>query len=210
MLITLTNVGKRYNREWIFRHLSLQLQSGRQYAIIGANGTGKSTLLQVIAGATTCSEGQIAFENPAGTTITDAYQYRHLAIAAPYMELIEEMTAAELLDFHGRLKSLAATPLQILQAVQLQQALHKQIRYYSSGMKQRLKLALAFFSDAPLLILDEPTSNLDSDGIAVYQQLLQAHTQNRLVLIGSNEPAEYRQAHQIIPIEDYKPVFEQQ
>src|SRR5436309_1504918 len=114
MHITLTNTGKRYNREWIFRHIDHEFIPGRSYAITGPNGSGKSTLLQVIAGAILHSEGTIKY-NDTGYKIPDKkpqYQessiqplsvtnaYQHISIAAPYLELIEEMTAKEFLTFH--------------------------------------------------------------------------------------------------------------
>jgi ABC-type multidrug transport system ATPase subunit len=202
MKISLQDVGKRYNREWIFRHFSFEFSPTGSYAITGANGSGKSTLLQVIAGATMHSEGKLVYEKSDGSITTEPYPY--LSVAAPYLELIEEMTATELLQFHGGFKKFTATIDEILHAVKLEKAAQKQIRYFSSGMKQRLKLAQAFFSQSQVLFLDEPTTNLDSEGTALYQNLVQDHLGNRLLIVSSNVPEEYSFCEEVISIEAYK------
>lgn len=202
MKISLQNAGKRFNRDWIFRSCSLDFLPGKRYAITGPNGSGKSTLLQVIAGATTHSEGNIIYTNNDGKNITEPYL--HTAIAAPYLELIEEMTATEMLQFHSAFKPLSLPVPQMLSAVQLEKSAAKQIRYFSSGMKQRLKLAQAFFSDVPVLLLDEPTTNLDADGIALYRGLIQQQPGEKLIIISSNVPAEYDFCDETIRVEEYK------
>ena len=203
MTISLQNTGKRFNREWIFRNFSYQFNLGNAYAITGANGAGKSTLLQVLAGATLHNEGSIS-ASMNGTVIAAEKLFNYIAISAPYLELIEEMTASEFLDFHSNFKSLTQTPANILATVDLSNAANKQIRYYSSGMKQRLKLAQAFFTNAPVLLLDEPTTNLDAAGIAIYLQLVQQLTKNRLVIVSSNNVEEYRFCNETIALADYK------
>ena len=199
MQITLTNTGKRFNREWIFRHLNYEFVAGKNYAITGPNGSGKSTLLQVIAGSLTHNEGNIQYSQ---YQVDD--QYKNISIAAPYLELIEEMTANEFLSFHNSFKPLAVSNTEALAKVDLQNAANKQIRYYSSGMKQRLKLAQAFFSSTPILLLDEPTTNLDAEGIALYHQLLNNYTKDKLVIISSNDKQEYDFCEELIMMEKYK------
>lgn len=195
------DLGKRYNREWIFRHFNYQFQSGKTYAITGANGAGKSTLLQVIAGATLHSEGKIIYTN---NEIVQENIYRDMAIAAPYLELIEEMTTLEFLQFHRQFKPLTLSSEAVLEAVNLSSARDKQIRYFSSGMKQRLKLGQAFFSDTSVLMLDEPTTNLDAAGTEMYLSLLDAHSARKLVIISSNDSREYACCDAIINMADYK------
>lgn len=199
MQITLTNTGKRYNREWIFRHLDFIFEQGRNYAITGPNGSGKSTLLQVIAGAVLHNEGDVDYAG-----VTDIHQYEFISIAAPYLELIEEMTAKEMLGFHARFKPLALPVTEILQEVGLEKAMNKQLRNFSSGMKQRLKLAQAFFSVTPVLLLDEPTTNLDTDGIALYHRLINNHAKDKLLIISSNDEQEYGFCEEVIEIGKYK------
>jgi len=111
-----------------------------------------------------------------------------------------------MLDFHARFKPLINTVSieEILKTVGLQTAVNKQIRYYSSGMKQRLKLAQAFFSNTPILLLDEPTTNLDADGTALYHHLISNYTKGKLVIISSNDKQEYEFCEEVIRIGDYK------
>jgi ABC-type multidrug transport system ATPase subunit len=203
MQITLTNTGKRYNREWIFRHFDYEFLPTKKYAITGSNGSGKSTLLHVIAGALTHNEGTVEMKFN-GKPLPEEKCFKHISIAAPYLELVEEMTANEFLSFHGQFKPLAASIEEILLTVSLQKAADKQIRYYSSGMKQRLKLAQAFFCTSPVLLLDEPTTNLDADGIALYQQLIADQTREKLVIISSNDQQEYSFCEEVVAIGKYK------
>ena len=203
MQITLNNVGKRFNRDWIFRHFDYTFLGDKKYAITGSNGSGKSTLLQVIAGSISHNEGKVDFTIQQ-LKIEEEQHFKHISIAAPYLELIEEMTAREFLSFHKQFKLLTLPDKEILEIVGLQKAFNKQIRYYSSGMKQRLKLAQAFFCNAPILLLDEPTTNLDAEGIALYQNLIDNYTAKKLVIISSNDLQEYKFCDAVIAIGDYK------
>ncbi len=190
MQIELENIGKKYNRDWIFRNFNYSFLQDNSYAITGSNGSGKSTLLQIISGFIIPTEGVVKVNNIISTTDNFGTQ---TSICAPYLELIEEMTAVEFFNFHLRFKPLInnlSIP-QILEIVQLTKAANKQIRYYSSGMKQRLKLAQAFFSQSSILLLDEPCSNLDKDGINLYHTLIKEFTNNRLIIICSNDEMEY-------------------
>jgi ABC-2 type transport system ATP-binding protein len=210
MKITLIDAAKRFNRDWIFRHLSYEFSSEHHYAITGPNGSGKSTLLQAIAGAIGISDGSIRYEL-AGAVIPPDQVYRLLSLAAPYLELIEEMTATELLTFHHSFKpflpALSIPALSIpamLEAVGLASAAQKQIRFFSSGMKQRIKLAQALFSDTPVVLLDEPCTNLDADGIALYRRLIRQYGVGRLVIVSSNDSQEFDFCDKMINITEYK------
>jgi ABC-type multidrug transport system ATPase subunit len=192
MRISLTDAGKRFNREWIFRHTDLNFESGKKYAITGPNGSGKSTLLQVIGGILMPSEGKISYVAGPGPVETEQV-FGHVAFCAPYLELIEEMTGEEFLRFHSGFKPFTpgSSVNTILAETGLEKAGRKQIRNYSSGMKQRLKLAQAIFSDTPVLLLDEPCTNLDKAGISTYRRLVEENTDGRLVVISSNDEAEF-------------------
>ncbi len=210
IIIQLTDSGKRFNRDWIFRKLSFSFASGKAYAITGPNGSGKSTLLQSIGGSIQLSEGRMGYQ------ITNAQNecidlnpddaYRYLSMAAPYVELIEEMTAKEFLHFHSRFKSLLKEVSidEILTIIGLEKAANKQIRYYSSGMKQRLKLAQAIFSDVPVLLLDEPCTNLDNSGYALYHQLIDTYCKEKLIIVGSNDEKEMDFCSEKLLISDFK------
>jgi ABC-type multidrug transport system ATPase subunit len=202
--IYLQQIGKRFNRDWIFRGVDLVFDSGNRYALTGSNGSGKSTLLQLIGGMIQHSEGSIEYFNESYGSIPLELIHQDVSMAAPYLELVEEMTAMEFLDFHQSFKKLSRSKLEILNAVQLENAAHKQIRYYSSGMKQRLKLAQAIFSEGSILLLDEPTTNLDQSGIDLYEHLLNNQVRDRILIISSNEPREYKHCNHVISVEQYK------
>lgn len=200
MSIQLEKIGKKFNKDWIFRNVNTTFQFNETYAIIGSNGSGKSTLLQIILGFIEPTEGNIKLEM-IDTSITSNH-FSTFSIAAPYVELIEEMTALEFLNFHLRFKKIINNYSceDVLNKVQLGKAMNKQIRFFSSGMKQRLKLAQAFFSDTSILLLDEPCSNLDKQGIELYHDLINNYSKNRLVIICSNDEHEYSFCSQILDL----------
>jgi ABC-type multidrug transport system ATPase subunit len=210
MTISLSDAGKRFNREWIFRHLTQTFESGNSYAIVGPNGSGKSTLLQALGGGMMLSEGNInwqsAIRNPQSTSVATENIYKYVSICAPYLEVVEEMTVKEFLEFHHGFKPFlsALTIDAIISLVGLEKAANKQIRYYSSGMKQRVKLAQCIFSDTAIVLLDEPCTNLDTEGIALYHRLISDYCKNRLVIVSSNDQVEYSFCKKVISISDYK------
>lgn len=205
MRISLTDAGKRFNRDWIFRHFTYTFETGNAYAITGPNGSGKSTLLQVLSGGMLINEGngQWAMGN---RQCQNEDIYKYVSICAPYLEVVEEMTAKEFIHFHKEFKPLLSdlTATAILDAVGLKHAGDKQIRNYSSGMKQRIKLAQCIFSDTPILLLDEPCTNLDADGIEMYHQLIDQFAKDRLVVVSSNDEVEYGFCKEKISITSYK------
>jgi ABC-type multidrug transport system ATPase subunit len=206
MTISLSDAGKRFNRDWIFRHFTYTFESGQCYAIIGPNGSGKSTLLQTIGGSMLLSEGKIQCSSSVDIKLSDETLYKQISFCAPYLEVIEEMTLIEFLDFHHGFKPfLKGASLQsIISALDLENATHKQIRNFSSGMKQRVKLGQCIFSDTPVVLLDEPCTNLDAPGIQLYHQLIQNYCGDRLVVVSSNDEVEYNFCSTRINILDYK------
>jgi len=204
MKIALNNIGRRFNKEWIFRNLSTEFSSGNRYAILGPNGSGKSTLLSVLTGSLTPSEGQISFSADRDIPVEDIYQ--KISLAAPYLELVETFTLKEIIDFHFKFKNFAPGLDQqsLIAVLGLEKSANKEIKYFSSGMKQRTKLALACCSDTPILFLDEPTSNLDTQGVDWYRNLIETFTLGRLTIIGSNQIHEYDFCDKEIQIADYK------
>lgn len=205
MEIRLQNLGRRFNREWIFKGINYTFEKDKKYAILGINGSGKSTLLQVISGALTPSDGNLIYT--LSNKIIDAENYhQHLTLAAPYLELIEEFTLTEAIDFHFKFKTTAKNldNSAIISLLGMQKNKHKAIKYFSSGMKQRVKLALGFCADTPILLLDEPTANLDTQGIQWYFDMVKQFTANRITIICSNQVIEYGFCDAQINIADYK------
>ena len=204
--IDATGLGKRFRRDWIFRHLTRRFRPGSATAVLGSNGAGKSTLLNTLSGQLLPTEGTLAY-TLAGRPVAVDDLPQHLAYAAPYLELLEELTLAELLRFHTRFKPLrpGVSADRLLDILYLAPARQQLIREFSSGMKQRLKLGLALYAAAPLLLLDEPTTNLDATGAAWFQEHLAATRAGRTVLVSSNVPAEYAFCDEELRVPDFQP-----
>jgi ABC-type multidrug transport system ATPase subunit len=205
LAITLSDLSKRFNREWIFNKLNYQFTTGNTYAITGPNGSGKSTLLQVVWGQVPQSSGTIRYQK--GTReVPIEESYRYLSIATPYMDLIEEFTLSEMLNFHFTLKKIrkGITIDDLMKIMYLQNAAEKQLINFSSGMKQRLKLALAFYTEADVYFLDEPGTNLDNRAFDWYRKELAQLPEKSIVFIASNNHDEYPENAQTLNILDFK------
>jgi ABC-type multidrug transport system ATPase subunit len=206
MKIQLKNIGKRYNYEWIFRKIDYEFSSENNYVILGANGSGKSTLLQTIAGNIISSEGEIIYTIN-DVNVEEENIFQHISFASPYLELFEEFTLKETIAFQKNFKPYInnLTLEEIIAITELEKAKDKQLKYFSSGMKQKVKLALAVLADSPFLLLDEPTSNLDKNAITWYQNLINTYSANKLIIVCSNQiEYEYPFCNKEIKIEGYK------
>jgi ABC-type multidrug transport system ATPase subunit len=199
------DLGKRYNKEWIFRRLTFQFKGGQIYAITGPNGSGKSTLLQILWGQSPPSAGTLTYRFK-DKTISPEDLYKHVAIATPYMDLIEELTLLEQVRFHQKMRPFrdGLTAEQLIDVMELAHASNKLLTNFSSGMKQRVKLALAFYTDAQILFLDEPGTNLDKKAFDWYLRQMDRVSAGTLTFIASNNPEEYIASHATINIMDYK------
>jgi ABC-type multidrug transport system ATPase subunit len=205
VVIATKGLAKRFNREWIFKDLTYEFRSGNTYAITGSNGAGKSTLLQVVSGFIPPTAGSITYyPGKRLTSVEDIFQ--NIAVAAPYMELIDEFTLTEQINFHFRLKKSRhdLSTDQLISLMYLENAKNKYISNFSSGMKQRVKLALAFYTDAEIVLLDEPGTNLDSKAFAWYKTELMKLPKNCLTLIASNNPLEYGDGAVLLAIDKYR------
>ncbi|MBC3787669.1 ABC transporter ATP-binding protein [Spirosoma utsteinense] len=205
MKIVAEQIGKKYRKEWIFRRIDLTLNAGSSYTFVGPNGSGKSTLLQLLAGSLPATEGTLTY-SVNGQALDPENWFRQVSIAAPYLELVEELTLDELLTFHQTFKPFkpGLTLGKIAEQLLLSHARHKEIKFFSSGMKQRVKLGLAFFSDSPVVILDEPTANLDRQGALWYHEQVRQLSAEQLLLIGSNQPEEYDFCENVIDVTAWK------
>ena len=205
MHIKLHNVSKRYNRHWIFRQLSFNFSGPGFYAITGANGTGKSTLLLLLANIIEPTKGQVHYNNN-DSSLPAENVYSAVSFSAPAMELPEELTLDEFLRFHFAHKPLqpAANLNAMIEQCGLTQARNKPISTYSSGMKQRVKLMQAFAAHTPFLLLDEPTSNLDVSGAQLFHAWMKQYAGGRLCVIASNDEQEIADIDSRINIMDFK------
>lgn len=206
--IDLKNAGKRYNSEWIFKNLTTTFGSGSATVILGGNGSGKSTALRSIFGYAPLSKGEILYLRNK-KIIKQSEVYKHFSICAPYLELYEELTLDELAKFHFSLKpALDGFPVSnFSEFIDLKRAADKPVKYFSSGMKQRVRLGLALMSDVEAIFLDEPTSNLDRKAIEWYRDTVIEFRKDRILLVASNQQKdEYFFCEEKIEIEKFKPI----
>lgn len=205
MKISLNQVSKKFQSHWIFKEVSLTFESPMRYAILGANGSGKSTLLRIIGNIQAPSRGQVVFSEQE-QNIEPIKIYPSISFCAPGMDIVEEMTMKEFLQFHFKFKKIIQqlTIEDIIQLSGIGHAANQLIGDFSSGMKQRVKLIQAIFSDTPILLLDEPCSNLDQEGVNQYKDWMEKYAQNRLVIVASNDAREYYFCSETIEIEKYK------
>jgi len=204
--IQVTNAGKKFGREWIFRKVDLEIKPTEKVVILGLNGSGKSTLLQAITGYLTLNEGSVAYSNNQ-QKIEDDQHYKLISLASPYLELVEDFTLQEQIE-HVHIYKPFLNNLSIAQVVELSGlSAHKNkfIKLFSSGMRQRLKLTLAILADAPILFLDEPTTNLDATVIDWYKQMIATYAIHKTIVVCSNSiKEEYAFCERVITMEDFK------
>ena len=190
MKIVGTDLGKKFEKRWIFRNISVDLEQGEAQAITGSNGSGKSTLLQILANSISPSFGSVEYFANDQLIEMDENSGK-LSYCAPYIELIEELTLKEHLVFHSKFRSPIIAINDMIDRIGYPNAVNQSVREFSSGMKQRLRLALSFFFEADVNFFDEPTSNLDESGVAWYLSEIKKLVGVRSILIASNQRYEY-------------------
>jgi len=205
MEIQLEKVAKKFNKEWIFKNINLSFSPKDTIAVTGPNGSGKSTLLQVVAGSLLQTSGKIHYDHN-GQSIEADHIYKHLSLVAPALSLPEDFTLTEFLFFHFKFKKLKSGHdiNKLSHIFRLEKARNKYIKNFSTGMKQRLKLGIAFYADSPLLLLDEPATNLDVSGIDWYLEEIEKVINEKLIFVCSNRTDEYEFCEKKINILDYK------
>ena len=206
MHISLSKISRKFNYEWIFRDVDFEFEQNNAYAILGSNGSGKSTLLQIISGHLHPSAGTITYShNHIEIPVEDFF--RHVTYSGPYLELIEEFTLEEMLTFHSRFRKFRhqLDVNAVMEITGLIRNRNKPIKYFSSGMKQRVRLAIALLTESEVVLLDEPAANLDRKAVEWYRNLVFENRADRIIIVCSNSQAdEYDFCAQSIVIDDYK------
>lgn len=204
--IELKSISKKFNREWIFKEVNMQLTPGSKTVILGGNGSGKSTLLQIIAGYLIPEKGELIYaSNNQAIKIEDVND--HISFASPYIELTESFTLPELIDHVRHFKPFTSNLVttELVALMELSHALKKPIKHFSSGMKQRVKLGMAILSDTSVLFLDEPLSNLDSNGVSWYKKMIDTYAKEKTIVVCSNAiKDEFGFCEKELNIADYK------
>jgi len=187
MQVKLHDVSKQFQSHSVFKNVRLDLRDGYRGVILGGNGSGKSTLLKVISTALVPSTGTVLYSLNQ-EEIEENARYKHVSFCAPYIDLIEDFTLEEHITFQQKFRPFIAglSSAEIINRLQLGRFKDRSIKNYSSGMRQRVRLALAIMADSELLLLDEPTSNLDPKGKTWYKELLQEFAGKRSIIAGSN------------------------
>lgn len=205
MDIDLKGIGKRFRYDWIFKDINFSFQSGKIYGLQGPNGSGKSTLLKIISAHLSPSAGKINYQSN-GNEIPKDQIYKRVGFTGPYIELIEEFKLSEAIHFHQQFKPLLESwsIADFLELIELQSAAEKEIANFSSGMKQRTKLALTICSQSDLLLIDEPNTNLDAEASIWFQDLLRKYQNERTVIIASNEPKDFELCEEFLNVKDWK------
>jgi ABC-type multidrug transport system ATPase subunit len=182
--IELQNIGKKFGGKFIFRQLNRTFQSGEHVGIVGQNGSGKSTLLQIISGYLSASEGMVIYEGIPSDQI-----WRQVSICSPALGLYEDFTLLEHLRFTHGLKPFESnySLTEIPEILQLEKHGNKELKYFSSGMKQRVKLGTALLSDVSCVFLDEPCAHLDKDAEKWFSEFVMLSKKNKTVIVASND-----------------------
>jgi heme exporter protein A len=190
--VLLRDVTRRFGRRTVFSAVSGEAHAGQSLVISGANGSGKSTLVKIIAGLLGPSGGEVDVRI-GGKELDPVQRRRHIGYVAPDLALYAELTGAENLQFFGRLRGIHLTRddlIALLTRVGLRGRGRDYVGDYSSGMRQRLKYAVALLHNPALLLLDEPTANLDAEGAAIVKSIVDEQKRQGLVLIATNEAHE--------------------
>jgi len=201
---------KYFSHRLIFGNVSISLNEQNSIGIVGKNGSGKSTLIKVIAGIISQSKGEIKLSVDEKVVPKDLH-FKHIGLLSPYLSLYDELTGYENLDFFIKIKSPDKSSSEkeekinfLLEKVGLFKRKKDLYKNYSSGMKQRLKLAFALLNDPALLLLDEPCANLDKEGIDVVYSFAEEQRKRGILIVATNEESDLKLCDTLISIEDYK------
>jgi len=199
------DVGKTFNRKIIFQGLSFELARGGSLAITGRNGSGKSTLIKIIAGVLSPTSGSVSILAN-GKALDEAERKEHLGLVSPYLQLYDEFTALENIEILSRIRGVAGVDhdrvRMLLTLFGLWERRNDWLRVYSSGMKQRLKYVFALVHRPTVLILDEPSANLDADGISAVRHILREQTEQGILIVATNDAAEAKWCDSALHLEN--------
>lgn len=196
--ITCTDIAKKYVKEVLFKDLSYTFTEANKYVLLGANSTGKSTLLKIIGGAIAPTKGEVNYSLP-------KEKDELFSFSSPEMHLLDDFTVRELFELHFQFKTPKISLNEQWDESYLKAFLNKRYSELSSGLKNKVKLALAIFTEAPALLLDEPCTNFDDTNIKWYQAMIAKYCSHQLVIVASNQESEYTFCTEKLNLNQYKP-----
>lgn len=204
--LKLETLTKVFGRRLVFDKLTYGFTAGKVYGISGPNGSGKSTLSKIIAGIINPTSGRVVHTFDSHPVKTDNL-HDHIGFVSPYLLLYDEFTAVENLEHFSRIRGTGydkARSEELLTRFDIFTRRNDYVKTYSSGMKQRLKYVFAFLHKPNLLILDEPTSNLDNNGKQAVYSIIEDEVRGNIIIIASNEDADLAKCDEIIYLDKYK------
>ncbi len=188
--LSIESISKEFNRRIIFENISFSLSQKDSLAITGRNGSGKSTLAKILCGLLTPTKGKISLSMNE-KEIPAADIHRHIGLVSPYITMYDEFSGMENLLVFAHIRNLGSAadgdPERLLRQFGIYERRNDEVRTYSSGMKQRLKYAAAMLHHPEILILDEPTANLDEEGAATVHKLMRVQTGVGILIIATND-----------------------
>jgi ABC-type multidrug transport system ATPase subunit len=195
--IVCTDIAKKFKQEVLFKQFNYTFNSGGSYAITGHNSSGKSTLLKILAGVLSPSKGNVSYS-------LKEVDYERFSFSSPELSLLDDYSVEELFHFHFELRTPLLPISEQIKEAGLKEFTHKRFSELSSGLKNKVKLALSLFTKSPVLLLDEPCTNFDLANTKWYQNTIQKYRKNDLIIIASNNPDEYVFCNEVIHLQDYK------
>jgi ABC-type multidrug transport system ATPase subunit len=200
--VTLDRISKRFGYQTILKEISHDFRPGTITGITGRNGSGKSTLVKIISSYLSPSTGEVTFTEK-GQIIKHNILALQTAFSAPYIKVTQEMNLKELIEFQQNFVPFSddLSYSDFLDIIELPNPRQKEIRFFSSGMQQKVNLATSILRQSQLLILDEPTSYLDQKAKNWFSTLLSRHINNKTVIIASNDKDDFHLVNHICTIE---------
>ena len=205
MHISLHNIAKKYENNVIFKKLSYEFNSPGIYYILGENGSGKSTLVKIIAGIESPIRGKVTYSQNS-TKIPAEHIYKYLGLSAPYIDPPQHLYLKEIVALHRKNKSFidGLSDAEVIDIINIKNSDETIYQKLSSGQKQKIRLCLSVLSDTTILIIDEPTANLDIDNATWARELIKKYSEDRIVIWSTNEPADILSDQNQLNLIDYK------
>lgn len=188
------SIEKYFGEKLIFKGINFSIHRGQSLAITGPNGSGKTTLIRILCGLIRPSGGRVIYEI-GGEVVNGHHIYRYIGLVGPYLELYEELTAFENLSFFAKMRNLKESHVIIMDLIErigLSGREKDPVKNYSSGMRQRLKYAFALLHQPQVLILDEPTSNLDAEGSSMVYDIMKEQKKKKILILATNDESDLK------------------
>lgn len=199
-------LNKSFGRRLIFNDLNFKFDKPDVYGISGPNGSGKSTLVKIIAGIISASKGKV-IHLLNGKALAEENLHNYIGFVSPYLVLYEEFSTLENLKIFADVRGTEFNKDRVdylLNKFLLFKRKDDLLKTYSSGMKQRVKFIFALMHFPQLLVLDEPTSNLDEEGKSSVYEIVKEEAKTNIVIIASNERNDLELCNEIVLLEKYK------